>query len=99
MRVTDIIRQVLDIVDAAEAPAEPEIEIAVEPIGIPEPDEVAMISALAGLEPGYANEPAEVVAPLQAAFPGGDDVHQKKNPADIRSNSFSMFPDFQAENK
>ena len=99
MRVTDIIRQVLDIVDAAECPAEPEISIAVEPIGVPEPDEIEVITALAGLEPGYANEPAEIVAPLQAAFPAGDDVHQKKNPADIRSNSISMYPDWQAEKR
>lgn len=97
MRVTDIIRQVLDIVDAAE---QPEVEIAVEPIGIPQPDEVAIISALAGVpEPEYANEPAEVVAPLAAAFPGGDDMHQEKNPADIRTNAPSMYPGFQAEKR
>ena len=97
MRVTDIIRQVLDIVDAAE---QPEVEVTVEPIGIPQPDEVAIISALAGVpEPEYANEPAEIVAPLQAAFPGGDDVHQKKNPADIRTNAPSMYPSYQAEKR
>ena len=98
MKVTDIIRQVLDIVDAAECP--PELEIAVEPIGIPAPDEVAILSALAGVaEPEYANEPAETIAPLKAAFPGGDDMHQKKNPADIRTNAPRMFPGFQAGSK
>ena len=97
MKITDIIRQVLDIVDSAECPAEPEVAVQVEPIGIPEPDEVAIISALAGVpEPEYANEPAEIVAPLAAAFPAGDDVHQKKNPADIRTNAPSMYPGYQA---
>lgn len=95
MRITDIIRQVLDIVDSAD---EPNVEIEVEPIGMPEPDEVAIISALAGVAgPEYANEPNELVAPVSAAFPAGDDVHQKKNPADIRTNAPSMYPGYQAE--
>jgi hypothetical protein len=96
MKITDIIRQVLDIVDSAEV--QPEVEIAVEPIGIPQPDEVAIISALAGVpEPEYANEPCEVTAPIGAAFPGGDDMHQRKNPADIRTNAPSMYPGYQAK--
>jgi hypothetical protein len=55
---------------------------------------------LAGLldfeEPEYANAPVEIVAPVTAAFPAGDDVHHSKNPADIRTNAPSMYPGWQA---
>lgn len=112
MRITDIIRGVLDIVDANDAPAqpnpdtiaalavapdEPVMQVAIEPES-QEPDLLAVIQQLAGLtaEPEYANEPCEVVAPIGAAFPGGDDVHSRKNPADIRTNAPSMYPGYQA---
>jgi hypothetical protein len=96
MRVSDIIRNVLDIIDQAEAPEqEPVVAIAVkaEPAA-----ELQDIQRLAGLfdEPEYANEPNEIVAPMGAAFPAGDDVHHSKNPADIRTNAPSMFPAWQA---
>lgn len=116
MRITDIIRGVLDLVDATDAPAqpapdaiaalavapdEPVLQVAVEP----EPDLLAVIQQLAGLEAPeadcgiqtqYANEPSEMTAPVSAAFPGGDDVHSRKNPADIRTNAPSMYPGYQA---
>ena len=96
MRVSDIIRNVLDMIDQAEAPEqEPVGAIAVEA----EPAaELQDIQRLAGLfdEPEYANEPNEIIAPMAAAFPAGDDVHHSKNPADIRTNAPSMFPDWQA---
>ena len=95
MKITDIIRSVLDIIDGAEAPAEPvvAIEIATEPEA-----DVMDMQRLAGIlaDPEYANEPNAVVAPIGAAFPAGDDVHHSKNPADIRTNAPSMYPGFQA---
>ncbi len=95
MKITDIIRSVLDIIDGAEAPAEPvvAIEIAAEPEA-----DVMDMQRLAGIlaDPEYANEPNAVIAPVAAAFPAGDDVHHSKNPADIRTNAPSMFPDWQA---
>jgi hypothetical protein len=111
MRITDIIRGILDQVDQAveqkhqqEIPQEP--VIAVVPAEAPtetQPgvDLLAIIQQLAGLptEPDYANEPQETVAPVGAAFPGGDDVHTPKNPADIRTNAPSMYPDYQAERR
>lgn len=106
MRITDIIRGVLDIVDAGSAPAQPEPDaiavLAQEPDPAPEEDVLlSVIQQLAGLpvepEPAYANEPCEVTAPMGAAFPGGDDVHARKNPADIRTNAPSMYPNFQAK--
>jgi hypothetical protein len=107
MRITDIIRGVLDLVDLDTDREEPVTEptdaivaLAVEP---EVPDELAIIQQLAGLEqdisPEYANEPCETVAPLGAAFPKGDDMHQSKNPADIRTNAPSMYPGYQAEKR
>jgi hypothetical protein len=121
MKITDIIRGVLDLVDATEAPAQPEpdaiaalavapdpvMQIAMEPES-PEPDLLAVIQQLAGLDAPeadcgiqtqYANEPNEVTAPVGAAFPGGNDMHSRKNPADIRTNAPSMYPGFQAEKR
>jgi hypothetical protein len=95
MKITDIIRSILDIVDGAQAPTEPVIAIKI--TAEPEAD-LMDIQRLAGIlaDPEYANEPNTVVAPMAAAFPAGDDVHHAKNPADIRTNAPSMFPGFQA---
>ena len=97
MKVTDIIRQVLDIVDAAEQ--QPIESTAVEP-QVDEPDALIRIRHIAGLLPDgeegeYQNTPQEQTAPVGAAFPAGDDVHHSKNPADIRTNAPSMFPGYQ----
>lgn len=97
MKITDIIRQVLDIVDAAEEQVEP--AMVAEPTA--EPDALIRIQQIAGLLPTddsaeYSNTPQERIAPVAAAFPAGDDVHHSKNPADIRTNAPSMFPGFQA---
>lgn len=90
MRITDIIRTVLDIVDQAEQPAqEPMVAIAVD-----QPDQETMdMQALAGIlnvggdgacdvcgrdDAGYANEPNEMIAPIQAAFPSGTDLNREK---------------------
>ena len=98
MKITDIIRSILDVIDHAEHPeAEPVVAVAVdtEPAA-----ELADMQRLAGLldyeEPEYANAPVEIVAPVTAAFPAGDDVHHSKNPADIRTNAPSMYPGWQA---
>lgn len=97
MKITDIIRGVLDLIDGAEQPEqEPGIAIAVDV----EPEaEIMDMQRLAGIlaYPEFANEPNAIVAPVGAAYPAGDDVHQSKNPADIRADSISMFPAWQAK--
>jgi hypothetical protein len=47
----------------------------------------------------YANEPAEVVIPTATIVAGGTDMNKPKNPSDIRANSLSMYPNYQAEQK
>lgn len=104
MKITDIIRSVLDLVDSAECPEEEVTQIAIE-IPVPvEPqivdDPLSIMKQLAGLQSSehtYSNSPAELIAPLSAATPGGDDMHHSKNPADIRTNAPSMYPNFQAK--
>ena len=107
MRITDIIRGVLDLVDLdtnREQPIEQPMDAIVAVAQQPDiPDELAIIQQLAGLEqsfePEYANEPCEVTASIGAAFPGGDDVNSRKNPSDIRTTTPSMYPGYQAENR
>jgi hypothetical protein len=99
MKITDIIRGVLDVIDRAEEPESEPVVAAVE-LEVEPAEELADMQRLAGLldfeEPEYANAPVEIVAPVAAAFPAGDDVHYSKNPADIRTNATSMFPAWQA---
>jgi hypothetical protein len=85
MRATEIIRQILDIIDAVDQ------EESSEPVAV-----LTVAKGTAVAEPEYSNSPQEEIAPLEAAFPAGDDVHYSKNPADIRSDSVSMYPNFQA---
>ena len=116
MKITDIIRGLLDQVDAEveQATQEP-VPTNIRAIGISpnsimepaqpeEPNLLAIIQHLAGVEVaepelGYANQPEELVAPIGAAFPKGDDMHHSKNPADIRTNAPSMYPAYQAEKR
>ena len=99
MKITDIIRGVLDVIDRAEEPEQEPVVAAVE-LEVEPAEELADMQRLAGLldfeEPEYANAPVEIVAPIGAAFPAGDDVHHSKNPADIRTNAPSMYPSWQA---
>jgi hypothetical protein len=89
MKITDIIRHILDIVDHAD---ESDQTVSQLTIAVPSPEEeLADIKHLAG----YANDPNEVEYPITASFPSGTDVHHSKNPADIRTNAPSMYPNHQ----
>lgn len=50
-------------------------------------------------EPQLSNSPSEHVIDAETVFNMGDDVHRPKNPADIRTNAPSMYPDYQAKAK
>lgn len=101
MKITDIIRGVLDIVDRAQEQEQsaPAVHIAV--AKTTDEHDLDDLKSLAGIDGSsrYANEPYEMTAPTGAAFPGGDDVHARKNPADIRADSISMYPDWLAREK
>lgn len=46
-------------------------------------------------EPEYSNQPNEVVVPVATVVAGGTDLNAPKNPADIRADSISMYPNHQ----
>lgn len=101
MRATDIIRQVLDVIDSIEqnhAPmAEPEISVEISAMPT---DELARMRQIAGLasngETQYSNEPQERIASIDAVtVDAGGGVNGPKHPADIRSDSVSMYPNHQ----
>lgn len=106
MRAIEIIRQVLNMIDSIETNAaqgamhtEP-AEISVE-IETGEPDELARMKQIAGLLTGpeeiqYSNQPQERIAGIEAVTTdAGGGVNGPKNPADIRANSVSMYPNYQ----
>ena len=97
MKITDIIRSVLDIIDGSEQPKQPVVSVAV---AVEPQEQIADMQRLAGIldcdDGEYANAPTQIIAPVAAAFPAGDDVHHSKNPADIRTNAPSMYPGYQA---
>lgn len=106
MRATDIIRQVLNMIDAIDTNAaqgamhsEP-AEISIE-LDAGEPDELARMKQIAGLLTGpgetqYSNEPQERIAGVESVTTdAGGGVNGPKNPADIRANSVSMYPNYQ----
>lgn len=45
----------------------------------------------------YANAPHEVTQPVATIIAQGDDVNKPKHPSDIRADSISMYPNYQAK--
>ena len=96
MRATEIIRGVLDLIDQVEcAQHEPEQPT---PIGGAFAQLFAQLSA-EPVEVTYDNSPGVHVQGIEsvttAAGLGG--LNGPKNPADIRADSVSMYPNFQAK--
>lgn len=95
MRITDIIRNVLDIVDSADKQPEPEIAATVEPAA---DSELARIMQIAGLLPTddcevYANEPQEKYAGIDSVtILAGGGVNGPKHPYDLRVKDPSQHP-------
>ena len=103
MRATEIIRGVLDIIDSLDNPtqavSEPVQQEPVEAHADIYDDDLNRIKMIAGVLPDpdacttYANEPAEQVAPIEAVTTlAGGGPNKPHHPADIKSNSISMFP-------
>lgn len=104
MRISDVIRGVLDIIDQSEPAQQPQAVIAIQAT---EPEDSAADDAelvrmrqIAGLiddeDGAFQNTPTERYATIDAMMSHGDDVHRPKDPADLRTNAPSMYPGFQA---
>lgn len=104
MRVADIIRGVLDMLDHADRPVHAQGTIVLGPRPDEQPEqsehsddsELIRMRQIAGLldtdtVAGYENEPREKYAGVDAVVAGGDDVHKQKHPLDLRGNSISLY--------
>ncbi len=99
MKITDIIRQVLDVIDQAEQPAGPQVDVQVN-INDPYDDEVRRMKQIAGLlpvgQPVIANAPNEQYADVDAVTTlAGGGANGPKHPHDLRVKDPSMYPNQQ----
>jgi len=95
MKATEIIRGVLDLIDQVECAQQ---ENPVDVIG----GEFAQLFAQMTATPpqGYDNSPEPHVQDIHSVTTNaGGGLNGPKNPADIRSDSVSMYPAYQAERK
>ena len=98
MKVSDIIRTVLDLVDAADQPVQARITaVDTDHPADDHSSELVRMKQIAGLldthaRENFENEPNEKYSGIEAVLASGDDVHKSKNPADMRSDSVSMYP-------
>jgi hypothetical protein len=101
MRATDIIRQVLNMIDAIDtnaaqgSPHEEPNEISVE-IEAGTDDELARMKQIAGLmganDTEYSNQPQERIAGIEAVTTdAGGGVNGPKHPADIRGEHPRLY--------
>jgi hypothetical protein len=106
MRATEIIRGVLDLIDQLDCAQQPDPEvIAIAPVEEPiqtgvDTNRFKQIFDILSAERSqmYDNSPAEVVAGIESVTThAGGGWNGPKNPADIRADSVSMYPNFQAK--
>lgn len=95
MRIQDIIRSVLDIIDQVDTEVEPQVND--QPDGYSD-DDIARFKQIAGIvrEPGemspLANSPNEKVADIDAVtVDAGGGLNGPKHPDDLRGNSVSIY--------
>lgn len=85
MRATEFIRELLDLIDSVNdtQSSAPDYE---NEVSNDNPETLQ-----------YSNTPDEQVTPIKTILSLGNDVNKPKNPADIRADSFSMYPNWQAK--
>ena len=94
MKVAEILRAVADLIDVAQAEpiAAPEQSIEV----VAQDNEMEELARLAGITRA-STTPCEEVFPVQSVVPAGNDMHKSKNPADMRTDSISLYPGYGAK--
>lgn len=88
MRATEIIRDLLDLIDQIECnTSEPEPEMGIF---------AQIITSLSQQTPDYDNSPAPHTQGIDSVTTNaGGGWNGPKNPADLRSDSVSMYPNYQ----
>ena len=108
MRASEIIRGVLDLIDQVECAQRSEAEITIiDPVEEPvqtgvDSNRFKQIFDILSAERAqmYDNSPAEVTAGIESVTTdAGGGWNGPKNPADIRTNAPSMYPNYQAGSK
>ena len=97
MRVAEVIRNMLDVLDAIEQYDQSEDRLDGR---LPHDPEVAVRNRqIADLRDDgnkqYPNSPNAQYADVEALTATGNDVNKSKHPADIRTNAPSMYPGYQ----
>jgi len=98
MRAHDIIRGVLDLIDDIEGKNEP-VMVAITPDAVHQDEETRRLQQIVDLlsqsYQTYDNSPAEVISGIESVTTGaGGGLNGPKNPADIRADSVSMYPNY-----
>ena len=99
MQATEIIRSILDLIDHIDIEQEPVAVATEQPIDDcgDDPNRFQQIVDLLTSEYGqmYDNSPAEVVSGIDSVTThAGGGWNGPKNPADMRSDSVSMYPNY-----
>lgn len=94
MRATEIIRGVLDLIDQIDTETPETTNTTAEEYYDDETRRFDQVSDLVDAEGGmYDNSPADAVASIEAVtIKAGGGTNAPKHPADIRSDSVSMYP-------
>lgn len=102
MRVQEVIRNILDVLDAIDKydREQEEADAAQRAAAGPQDSEAAVrLNQIADLiddaETEFSNSSNPQYAGLDAVTGTGNDVHKSKDPADIRTNAPSMYPNKQ----
>ena len=103
MKISELLRGLADLIDRESGPSikvdvtQPVSKYAPETQTADDLERMKVLSGLRSDEPReHANEPQPMVSDIENVLHNGTDLNKSKNPADIRTNAPSMYPDWQA---
>jgi hypothetical protein len=102
MRATDIIRNVLNLIDQIDQPEPEVVDISPEIVDPCQDDDARRFDQIVDLltsdyQQMYNNSPAEVVTGIESVTSdAGGGWNGPKHPADLRGDSLSIYPNYQA---
>jgi len=111
VRATEIIRNLLNVIDTIETSNQPDVSVSIARLSSNnESDPITdswqdnrykqiedLLSNEDDLMNTFSNTPTPKISDLDSVIMSGDDVNKSKHPSDIRANSISLYPNFQAK--